>query len=303
MPKVFLVVPFAPEFEEVRQIIKKAASKASNKAGVEFQVMRAFEAAAGRLGNVIDAVYDAINDADFLIVDLSLTRPNTFYELGFADALQKPVVLIADDMGILPFDVRHRRILIYDRGTSDNSLIPRLAESLIEVHKSPESFSARFDSRSQEKQRPTAFVSYSHADKVCLRRLQIHLKPLERDGLVDVWADTRIKAGEDWKVRIAAALDEAAIAVLLISADFLASDFIINDELPPLLAAAEQKGTVILPLILKPCRFEREEHLYRFQAINPPSEPLLKLNEIDQEELYVRVAERVELEIQSRTAT
>jgi transcriptional regulator with XRE-family HTH domain len=76
------------------------------------------------------------------------------------------------------------------------------------------------------------FVSYSHKDKDFLTRLLVHLWPLEKKGLIDPWADTRISAGEKWKIEIQKALEQARAAVLLVSADFLASDFIIDDELP-----------------------------------------------------------------------
>lgn len=82
--------------------------------------------------------------------------------------------------------------------------------------------------------RTKVFVSYSHVDAEWLKRLQVHLKPLERQGLVERWDDTRIAAGQKWQTEIRNAIDSAAVAILLISADFLASDFIDRDELPPL---------------------------------------------------------------------
>jgi hypothetical protein len=98
--------------------------------------------------------------------------------------------------------------------------------------------------------RTKVFISYSHADKEWLDRLKRHLKPLVREGNLDCWDDTHIRPGDDWKQEIQNALDTAQVAVLLISADFFASDFIDETELPPLLDAAKAKGARILPVIL-----------------------------------------------------
>ncbi len=138
------------------------------------------------------------------------------------------------------------------------------------------------------------FISYSHRDKEYLDRLMVHLKPLERKGLIDTWVDTRLLAGDKWKTEIEKALNNARIAILLISADFLASDFIVDNELPPLLQAAEDKGTLILPVILKPCRFTREKTISQFQAINPPDDPLSLSEENERELIYDTIAQRIE---------
>ena len=144
------------------------------------------------------------------------------------------------------------------------------------------------------------FISYSHSDTDCLTRLLVHLKPLERQGLVDCWSDKKIRAGDKWKSQLTSNLEFAAVAILLVSADFLASDFIVNNELPPLLMKAEANGLRILPVILKPCGFHRDKVLQSFQAMNDPSVPLLGLSLIHQEALYDRVAEEVHREIESR---
>jgi len=104
------------------------------------------------------------------------------------------------------------------------------------------------------------FISYSHKDKQYLDRLQVFLRPIQREGTIDAWDDTRIKVGEDWRAEIRKALAEARVAVLLVTADFLASDFIATDELPPLLAKAEADGTVILLVIVGHCRFSETKY-------------------------------------------
>jgi len=141
--------------------------------------------------------------------------------------------------------------------------------------------------------RKKVFVSYSHRDSEWLNRLQIHLKDLERRGLIELWDDTKIQPGAQWRKEISDALDSARVAVLLFSADFIASDFIAQNELPPLLTAAENNGVTILPLILSPSRFEKIKSLARFQSINPPSKPLIGLPKVEQEEYLVKLSEAV----------
>ncbi|MCH8963006.1 MAG: SUMF1/EgtB/PvdO family nonheme iron enzyme, partial [Bacteroidetes bacterium] len=141
---------------------------------------------------------------------------------------------------------------------------------------------------------PKIFISYSRKDKEWLERLQVHLKPLESDGVVDLWDDTEIKAGADWEAEIERALVEAKAAILLISADFLASDFIRKRELQPLLEAAKDDGLLILSVILSPSRFKRMKHLSKFQVVNDPDRPLISLERWEQEQIFLDVAEAVE---------
>ena len=142
--------------------------------------------------------------------------------------------------------------------------------------------------------RTQVFISYSHQDKAWLERLQVHLRPLEREGLIDRWDDTRIRAGAKWQEEIEKALASAKVAVLLVSADFLASDFIVDNELPPLLAAAGADGARILSVIVRPCRFTKTRDLAQYQSVNPPDKPLSKLGEAEQEEFLVKVTEAIE---------
>ena len=118
--------------------------------------------------------------------------------------------------------------------------------------------------------RTKVFISYSHADKEWLDRLKRHLKPLVREGNLDCWDDTHIRPGDDWQQEIQNALDTAQVAVLLISADFFASDFIDETELPPLLDAAKAKGVRILPVILSASRFARNS---AWPASRPSTRP------------------------------
>jgi hypothetical protein len=150
------------------------------------------------------------------------------------------------------------------------------------------------ETETSHSKRVKVFVSYSHCDESWLKRLRVHLKPLERDYSLDIWDDSKIIAGSRWRDEIDLAIQSAKVAVLLISADFLASDFIINNELPPLLDAARKDGAVIMPLILSPSRFKSTETIAQFQAVNDPSRPLLTLSKAKQEEILVKMSEDIE---------
>jgi HEAT repeat protein len=142
--------------------------------------------------------------------------------------------------------------------------------------------------------RTKVFISYSRKDAKWLDRLQVHLKPLERVGEITRWDDTLIKPGEKWRGAIERALGEAKVAVLLISADFIASDFINKDELLPLLAAAESEGVLILPIVLSPCRFEETKSISQFQSVNKPSQPLSMMTGARREAVFVKVSKAIE---------
>ena len=130
--------------------------------------------------------------------------------------------------------------------------------------------------------------------KQSLERLRVHLKPLERDNLIDPWDDTRLKTGQLWKDEIKNALATAKVAVLLVSADFLASDFIATEELPPLLAAERARGLIIMPVILGPCRYTETPGLAQFMSVNDPARPISKMRKPDREAIWVKLAKNIE---------
>jgi hypothetical protein len=128
--------------------------------------------------------------------------------------------------------------------------------------------------------RAKLFVSYSHHDRPWLERLKIHLGLLQRRGLVHVWSDTRIEVGARWQDEIETALAQARAAVLLVSADFLASDFIWKEEMPRILAH-QKDGMVVLPLIARPCAWRIAPELAELQARPVDGRPLSLGTEAD----------------------
>lgn len=149
------------------------------------------------------------------------------------------------------------------------------------------------DMPAPDRDRPQVFISYSHRDKEWLERLRVHLKPLQREALLEVWDDTRIAAGQRWREEIQKAIETATVAVFLVSPDFLASDFIHGEELPPLLEAAERRGMTILLLLVSPCWFEQATWLSRLQTVNDPRRTLLQMTRDEQEATFVKLAQEV----------
>ncbi|MEY5048143.1 MAG: hypothetical protein RLZZ175_1502 [Bacteroidota bacterium] len=139
----------------------------------------------------------------------------------------------------------------------------------------------------EHKIRDKVFVSYSHLDKEFLTDVQRHFKPFL--SKIDFWDDSKIEPGQKWKEEIEKAILTTKVAILLVSTDFLGSDFIASNELPHLLSAAEKEGAVILIVILKPCLFEEFNELNVFQTMNPPNRPITKMNYDEKEELFVNL--------------
>lgn len=131
-------------------------------------------------------------------------------------------------------------------------------------------------------ERKSVFVSYSHNDAAWLAELKKWLKPLEAKGLVDVWDDTKIKPGALWRQEIQKALDAARLAVLLVTQDFLNSDFITKNELPPLLEAAGKDGLRILWIAVSPSTVA-DTPIGDYQALNNPAKPLSTLEAKDRD--------------------
>ncbi len=107
------------------------------------------------------------------------------------------------------------------------------------------------------------FISYSQKNEKEKDTLLSHLGILQRAGLIDLWSDDRIKAGSNWQQEIQQAIAQARVAILLISADFLSSDFILDTQIPALLRRQESEGLVVLSIIARDCAWQKIDWLVK----------------------------------------
>lgn len=99
----------------------------------------------------------------------------------------------------------------------------------------------------------SVFLSYSFTDDKYVRRLMVHLAPLERELGITLRIGAPGLVGSAWSEGQAAAIAGAAIFLLCLSPDYLASKFIYYEELPAIRERAEKAGALVIPVILKRC--------------------------------------------------
>ena len=97
----------------------------------------------------------------------------------------------------------------------------------------------------------TVFVSYAHEDETLRKKLDVHLSSLARQGIINLWNDRAINAGSEWEAEINQNLQTAQIILLLISADFIASDFCYCKELDKAMARHKAGTACVIPIILR----------------------------------------------------
>ncbi len=93
---------------------------------------------------------------------------------------------------------------------------------------------------------------YAHEDEALLNKLKTHLRPLQRQGLIDVWHDRDISAGTEWESEIKKHLNEAEIILLLVSPDFIDSEYCYGIEMKRALERHQRGEARVIPIIVRP---------------------------------------------------
>lgn len=145
--------------------------------------------------------------------------------------------------------------------------------------------------------RNRVFISYSHKDTKFLDELLLHLRPLERANLISKWSDKQIAPGSQWFDEIKDALVGANVAVMMVSPGFLASDFMHEHELGPLLKEAEQGGVRILWIPVRACSY-KETPLKNYQAVISPDKPMAEMK-AERDKAWVKVCQEIKRALNS----
>jgi TIR domain len=138
------------------------------------------------------------------------------------------------------------------------------------------------------------YFSYSHRDQEFVERLTMHLKPLEYRHAIRIHYNKMIEPGERWESALSAALEASDIVLFLISADFLASEYVYK-EIESALALQQSKGLRIIPVILRPCDWSGTP-LSQFQALPPGARPITSWP--DQDGAFLEVITGIQREIE-----
>jgi hypothetical protein len=144
---------------------------------------------------------------------------------------------------------------------------------------------------------PTIFLSYAHEDRAWKERLASYLRilALNDDQLeLEVWSDTELEAGDDWRQRIDGIMERASLSVLVVTENFLASAFISKHELPYLEERRRNHDLDIVAVIAESCPWEMAVLLRTLQHI-PSNAALGSLSEVDRREelnTFVRTVQR-----------
>jgi hypothetical protein len=139
-----------------------------------------------------------------------------------------------------------------------------------------------------------AIVCYCDKDKDWLVQLKEYLKPFKDD----LWDDTQIEPGQDWRKEIIKALNSAKVAIFLVSQNFIESQFIQKHEFSPLFEKAQTGGVTILWIAVSHCTYETSE-FEKYKPLNNPEKPLNSLKSSERQKELCQICEKISDRIKS----
>ena len=156
-------------------------------------------------------------------------------------------------------------------------------------------------------QRSGVFIAYSHRDRDLLGELQVHLKPLQKAWMLDLWDDERVDDGPRGEQELRRAIATTRVAVLLVSPGFMTSPLVAAHALPVLLAAQEHPRAAVMCLYLRPAmdvfaefkfldaqtQAPRSIRITNFYGLNDPLRPLAALEKPARHQIFQAAAEEI----------
>ncbi len=149
---------------------------------------------------------------------------------------------------------------------------------------------------------PVVFISYSNVDGPWMELVLAHLKAQPSEFELKAGTLIRLFTGTDWRKEFHEAIEQARVAILLISADYLASNFIMDEELPHLLVRQEEGELTIIPIILNDSLWQRLPWLQQMQVVPSSGTPLSNLSRTAAGKEMSTLAQRVREALAQRDA-
>lgn len=134
------------------------------------------------------------------------------------------------------------------------------------------------------------FISYTHADEVMKTELEKQLFALKHSGKIEVWQDRELMGGDSWDENIRKELNEADIVLLLISPDFINSQYIWDKELSVALERHSKGEARVIPIILRSCDWTSLPFA-SLQALPRDAKPVNSFS--DKDEAYTSIAKSI----------
>ncbi|GJM17726.1 MAG: hypothetical protein DHS20C13_30530 [Thermodesulfobacteriota bacterium] len=134
------------------------------------------------------------------------------------------------------------------------------------------------------------FVSYAHEDFSWAKQIRNSLSMLAHNNGHEIWIDRMIETGDYWEERIYSKIEKSSVAILILSHDFLNSNFILKEELPRIFAEKERRYLQVFPIMVRSCPHELHVELAKFQFFNDPNEPLASLQAWEVEKVLTNLA-------------
>ena len=153
-----------------------------------------------------------------------------------------------------------------------DAMIDRLIQLMGDGQRPPAELTTKSKFDKVPPKTPTLFISYSHDDEVWMERLrkQLAFLPIRQAS----WHDRNIKGGDDWKSQILKSMDQASLAILLVTPDFLGSEFIREVEVPRLLERHQAGELRLYPIIVSHCDWKYLDWLKRLNCRPKDGKPL-----------------------------